>query len=503
MRKYIKAGLLAFALAACTDKDFDDVNRGLNQLDETKPVYLLNATLKKTYVSDAGFGNTVCGEWIHHVSRLNTLQYEYEDFSASSTGLWDGVYLMNSDFGDVLRRTENTEDANEQSVRALTLIGKALAFSRLTDVYGDVPYFTASTFVDGEVVEKTPYDSQEAIYKDLLAKLEEAVSLLEGKAVLDMTGADRVYQGDLMKWKRFANSLRFRLAMRLSNVAPDLAADVISDVQGLDLIDSEENSAIWENSTDIGYENPMYGDLQSGNRAYTGGQLVNFLKDNEDPRLAVMAMTVRDTDEFNGFPNGAESVNDLDDYSYIGEQTYEKWVPTPVFLYSEMCFLKAEAYLRGIGMAKDETMANEWYRKGVESSLNYWSYQWIDRGRVPEAQPKYGEAEIEAFMAKDIATLSGTTEEKYRQIMEQKWVSLFCNHFEAYAEGRRSGYPEIKQRQAVEDGLNYNLGETNGVMPRRVKYPVKQGTFNPEYYQQAIDKTDGNSFLYRVWWDNK
>ncbi|BDD09982.1 hypothetical protein FUAX_24140 [Fulvitalea axinellae] len=503
IRRYLIIALLALS-AACTDRDFEDVNRSPNQITDARPLFLLNTTLKSTYQSSYSFDFKVAGSWAHQTVRLDIPPDRYESFGTELTNMWDDVYGRSRNLNDVLERTENAETYEDQAVRALALIGKVVGFSRLTDSYGDIPYFKAGVLEDGELIAYTPYDSQEEIYKDMIAKLKEAITLLEDKNTLDMTGADRLYEGNLGDWQRFANSLLLRLGMRMSYVDESLAASTVSEALARNLIDSDEQSAYWENTVDIGYWNNYFSDLESGTRAHVAALLVDYLKDNNDPRVATFANPVMEGEfagEFRGLFNGVQSVSNDNAFSYVGSYTYQKWVPSPVLLYSEVCFLKAEAYLKGVGVAKNEDMANDWYRKGVESSLRYWSFEWIDEGAREGMETPYSEADITAFMASPIATLTGAEDEKYQQIMEQKWVSLVNNYSESYAEVRRTGYPVIEKRVSSKDGFDYYLGDTDGVMPRRVQYPVKQGTLNEENYLKAVQATDNNSLLYKVWWD--
>src|SRR6266487_4849533 len=109
---------------------------------------------------------------------------------------------------------DETDPASAEN--ALAKIWWVWTFHRVTDHWGPIPYFKA-----GEPGESVPYDSQEKIYDDFFIKLQEAEAILKANPGKTPYGNfDLVYKGNVSKWIKFANTLRLRLAMRISKVNP-------------------------------------------------------------------------------------------------------------------------------------------------------------------------------------------------------------------------------------------------------------------------------------------
>lgn len=472
---------------ACTTTDFDSVNTDINATTEVNNLHMLNATLRPVFAYTVEYSGIVA--LIHHHS--DGLGAQYLHFEPK---LWINVYLANTNLNTVLNATKDKDDVNSKKERAMALIIKSFAFQRLTDTFGDAPYSEAGE-VSGEYNLFPKYDSQESIYEGIINDLGEAIDLIGDMDDVNLGTADRIYGGDLQKWKKFANTLRLRLALRLRFVDSNKANELAQKAFAGDLIENSDESCSFKNKDD---EKAYYYGKHSNMGSYrttVEKHFVDYLLATNDLRLPVFArpaQTGPDAGNYVGRPGGYNGSRGDTDFSDVGSITYAKLLPTQCLMYSEVCLLKAEAYLYGIGVAADEALANEWYKKGIEASLKFWMLPDPGKGDVVY----YDENDISTFVG--AANLSGDKENKFKQIAMQKWLALVGNDTEAFAEMRRTGYPVIEDRVSGNDVI---LGLTNGVWPRRIPYPSSEDTYNHDQYMKAFDSTNRNSMISRVWWD--
>ncbi|BDD09554.1 hypothetical protein FUAX_19860 [Fulvitalea axinellae] len=488
--------LLAF-MFSCTDRGYEDVNKNINEITDPKPIHLLNSAFG---IFNSSSTWSTLAELSHQYAETSNQAGKYYRFD---TGVW-GNYKANLNLNDVINRTKDSQDETDRMTYALAKIFRAYAFQKITDCYGDVPFSEAGVIDDAGAFNVTPkYDKQEEIYTATLADLDEAIDIIGDKSLtLALGSADRVYGGDVQLWKKFANSLRLRMAMRIRFVDEAKALEVLKKVWTQPLIDSPEEAADYENFDEPGYYYYGYVGLKAETRTNASKMMVDFLKSNSDPRLYSYALPVQQgpmAGQYAGLPNGYDGGTNRDNFSYAGKVSYQKTLPTINLSYSEVCFLKAEAYLFGLGVAKNESEAQMYYAKGIETSLNFWRRpDTFVKDGAEVSEPLYSEQDVTDFMSSSAASLSGTQEEKFKMIAEQKWASLMTNWVEAYAEMRRTGYPAVKPRVVGEE---LSLGDTQGQWPRRAPYPDSEMLNNQENYDKASAATDGNSMTHRVWWD--
>jgi hypothetical protein len=365
---------------------------------------------------------------------------------------------------------------------AVADIMAVVGFAKLTDAFGDVPYFNGGWGVTGEL--SPPYDSQREIYLDMIDRLGMDIETLkQADGTVGLIGQDPIYKDDPDLWIRFANSLRLRLAMRMRHVEPDIAGETITECLEEPLMTSNLHDAV-----QFGIEgdnsqlfSPWYGTFSYYNFRISD-KIVAQLSSTNDPRLSFYADTISDG-TYKGFVNGlteeAFSVVIDEEHSYPGEYLVGQGAATYLMTAAEIAFLQAESALFGLG----GTDANAHYRKGIELAMQ----------RVGVS-----EEDIESFLASETATLSGTQEEQFEQICTQMWLAFVPNTAEAFSMMRRTGYPDIP----IRDGVILDRGDTEGELPSRMIYPLSEKLRNGENVQQAIDNLDGGDELKsRIWWD--
>ncbi|MEC3908498.1 SusD/RagB family nutrient-binding outer membrane lipoprotein [Tamlana sp. 2201CG12-4] len=484
MKKNIIYLLLVSLMVFSCEENFDEYNtHPLNaqvESDEVIPRFQLGP-ITDALKATGQISNQVAPEYTRQFS-YNTSSYRVSELVASQyNAMWNKVYLLNPTINNVLNQTAEATDPVDIVVRAITKISKVYLFTGVSDLYGDIPYSES-----GDVAVQFPkYDTQEFIYNDGFVLIDQAIASLTSQisAGIQLPADDRVYGGDVAKWIRFANSLKLRLAMRLRAVDNTTSADRTREAleHNGGLISSHDQSATIENFDGAGPEHSIF---QMRNEPFRMAEfLVDYLNNTNDPRLPIWADPAVNGGGLVGVDNSLIDFPDNDNFSRLSaDNLFQRTLEDIVLMYSETEFLKAEAYLFGNGVSKDDNAANEAYRAGIKASLEYWGVE---------------EADVNTFLAQGFTTLTGSDEEKLKQIGEQKWVSLFLTGTELWSEVRRLDYPEYPSRSGVP---GYFQGDTNGEMPTRLDYPQNEATFNAENYDMANSKYP-QVIASKLWWD--
>lgn len=414
---------------------------------------------------------------------------------------------------EVIRQTGpgGYDEGNKVNLRQAARIMRVLNFHRLTDFYGAVPYFEALQGMEG--VYFPAYDPQSAIYADMLKELEEATAALDPSAPdAGFSSADLVYNGDIAKWKRFGYSLMLRLAMRASNVAPQMADEYVTKAVAGGVMQSNadnflvpmsEGPSLWINQN--GISRAFYpGD--GGQPSYLSKTLVDFLKGNAttaaevDPRLMIISggiatWTANEWNPINtnpleqkGMPNGYDAgqleaieggpVDQQTTYSRINFLLLQRDDPYMLMNYAEAELLQAEAIERGIGTVSGTAEGH--YEAGVRGAMQM--YTPFDPSLT------VSDDRVDAYLA---LHPYGVEKPALEMIGEQLWVSKFLNWWEAWSDWKRTGYPVLTP-------TNHPSNVTQGQIPRRLRYPAQEAASNANF---ASGSTKPDTFTTRVWWD--
>ncbi|MEO7961603.1 MAG: SusD/RagB family nutrient-binding outer membrane lipoprotein, partial [Ginsengibacter sp.] len=391
--------------------------------------------------------------------------------------------------------------------RSAVRIIRAYVFHRVTDLYGDIPYFDAGKgYLEGTF--KPTYDKQEAIYADLLKELDESAQAFDASKPF-FGSADLFYNSDVSKWKKFAYSLMLRLGMRLTKVSPALAQQWVTKAIAGGVFQSNDDNLILLHATgpDGINQNPyttpyLKEDIQNGSNGVKLSQtFINQLKNNNDPRLRIYARLESSGDNTpanqKGLPNGNDAGTIVNDPSWTaaGLVAYSdpntltilrQDAPDIIMSNAEVQFLLAEAAVRGWFSGSAATKYNE----GVTAAMKMLDV-YIDNGG---SGVKISDAEISAYLAAHPFDAAGSDADKNCQINTQKWIALFFNGIEAFSNLRRSGCPMITP-------TNFPGNLTNGKLPRRLIYDESEKVNNAQNYQAAISQQGADDFNTRVWWD--
>jgi hypothetical protein len=461
-------------LTAC-DNGFEEVNKNPNEPTVVPSELLLGDITRITgntlYSTFVGGDMGAC--WAQQWAKVN---YEDEERykvrqSVIEGTIWKGLYeavIADAKSMEKLAKLEGNDVS-----RGAALVMQAYAFSLLTEWFGDIPFSEAGRGEEGNITPK--YDSQEDVYDGIFTLLDSADFYLStGKGKLNAS-ADLVYSGNVANWRKFANSLKFRLLMRIAH-----KKDVSSMLQ-----DIVNNKPIFQSNNDdakLNYldaqpnANPIYESIVYGARYEykVNSVLVNMLTSLNDPRLPVYVQK-NANDEYRGKPAGIEEVPN-DDYNYdnvsaIGEKYLEPTFPGFFMTYSELMFLMAEAAHMGY-ISGGATAAENYYLEGIRASFEFNGVEDQYDSYVGQASVAYGAS-------------TG-----YQKIAEQKWLALFCQGIEAWTEWRRTKYPVLSP------AIDAVLPE----IPSRLNYPVIEQSVNKENWEAAKNALGEDAMTAKFWW---
>lgn len=451
-----------------------------------------------------------------------------------------------SEYRTLLRAFKfNTTPQRYKNMFYVTRIYYAFLALANTDTYGAMPF---KVYVQARIPEtnNVTYNTQAEVYDCMFRMLEQAVDSIQpdDASQYNVGKEDICYFGDLHKWLRFANTLRLRMALRISNVDPVRAkkegeaalnnqyglmesnADNMQtvpkyapvDMGGMDEGGSENGLTMC--SIRYNGESVMSWDLEQyyRNLSTGGGTYIirksrrEFEEKTIDPRCLVSwfrgnmsqnmiaSATESVREDFKGCKRGTQapeiSMSTLT-YSLVRCQPKplskkldpKYWFndarPTVWLGYSESLFLKAEAALRG-WTGKDLTLSTEnYFRAGVKASMDY--YQ-IDKAQASSY--------IDGLKVwKEGVFASGDKERILEAIITQKWMAVFPNGNEGWAEFRRTDYPVLANQLSNMSGGDVPEGKNI----KRIFYPNSEGS--NKYFASHEDLKRANSQGKRLWWD--
>ncbi len=473
--------LVGISLGSCTDH-FDELNTNPKLItDDDIKVELLMTRALKTAIFDM-LNTDRMGEFSTFIKRGDSNNIL---IVIDITAPFDDYTEQLANLAAIIRLTSDDPSLKHQNAMARIL--RVWVYHRITDSYGDVPYSEVATSFD-DITVYPAYDTQESIYQDFFKELEEAMADLQAGGDQESYGtADILFEGDTDSWARFANSLRLRLALRVRYADNALAQAQVTKALNSPLIDANELNATLitegEDATYLTNTNPLYqmvvnGDIGSGSSVSAGFTLVEKLERTDDPRLSIYLEPNDDGDFVGGLIN------------LTPEQASEyparaKWHPNfreavydfNLIQASEVHLLLAEAALAGLAGGD----ANTYYRDGITLSMEQYGVE---------------ATEIDTFLSGPYGTLSGSDEEQLEMIIDQKYLALFRDPYEVFAEHRRTGYPRV--------WIGDQPGsDTDGGLPRRLTYPLLEYSLNPSVELAASRLSNGDKFTSRFWWDAK
>lgn len=491
-RKLALALPLALGLGAC-EKNFDGLNTNPNNSEVLNPAFLLSGALRANIfrLYDVPASQDGALLIIQHWAKVQYTNEDRYSFRAGSyQSIWDGFYAGGVQDFNLLIRTGREQ--NNPNMQAVGLIMRSYFFSILTDYYGDIPYSDALRIEENVLAPK--YDSQEEVYNGLLADLKTAANQIQdnGPAV----GGDILFAGNMDKWRRFANSLRLRLAMRISDANEAKARTEVAELLNgsAPLISNNTQNAQLVFLGASPNTNPVAVNRSTRDDHRVSRSITKRLAALNDPRLPIYARPAEckasndssvpdSTGLFRGVRNGLTNSNALGlgplcSTSKVGDAFTKADAPGVLMTYAEVLFFRAEAIARGFitGSAQTE------YNNAIAASMN--QYGIVDS---PTNTP------VANYLAQQTVNIPITTG-NYRQVIgEQKWIALYGQGNEAWSEWRRLDYPRLPVAASP-------LG-TGSRIPVRFRYPANEQSLNTANYQAAVARQGEDLLVTKLWWD--
>lgn len=476
--------ILALGLFALScEKSLDEIGENPNSPVDVNSEWFLTAAQQT-------LTDNMWDEWVNARTGMFYAQYwsatayteesRYQIREGVNRTFWRAYYGSLNDLNQVIRLAE--EEGGPEMVNKIAIANtmKAWTYHVLTDTYGAIPFSQALS----EDNLAPSYDEQPDVYTGIIEMLQTAAANMEeGSGSFD--NGDLIYNGDVSKWKKFANSLLLRVAMRMVERRPGDAQDIFEDIASdpSNIMEGNNDNALYQYQSTPPNNNPINEDYKVRQDFAVSDVVVDYLDSLDDPRLGVYAQPTVETGEYVGLEYGltnaqATAIPNVE-VSMPGERVLEADFPGIYMLYSEVAFLLAEANARGWAVSGD---AQSWYETGIESNMEFWGVTDDDAiddyiASVPYDQNNY-------------IDVIGT----------QKWIALYMQGLQGWFTFTRMDFEKPGDGPLLQEpaagSLDPDIGP--GEFPRRMTYPDEEYTLNQSNVTNAID-TDAKDE--RVWWD--
>lgn len=516
---------LSFAALVMTSSCDD----GLEELNENpnSPEFVLTNTIfnygtkRYTDVSRSEFNlGRLDLNWMEYwgqTAYADEDRYLYRETSAQS--LYQNSYFVATEFKTIIDLNEDPETAdlvaavgNNNNQIAASRIMLAYIFNDLTNFFGDIPYYSyGSDDPDFQALQvddiKSPvFASQQKVYADILKELRESADMINVSEPV-FTSGDNIFSGDAVKWKRFANSLILRIANRLRAVDANAANDAISGAIQSGVMISNDDNAVQSYETSDDKASPFWVAFNGRTDFAVAAPFVDLLKGDTgtygaDPRLFEMVApkaaginnvkaadydTSVNVDDYQGIPFAFPVTNLLprSTYSYMSSKVLRPDYGVVLMEYAEVQFLRSEL----------NNFDQTFYESGVRASLEKWGVSTVD---------------ADAF----VANLPAANMEN---VITQKYVALYMQAHESWAEYRRTGFPDTSilllpgetytlpaDQAAASDITSYEFVAAPGStdLPFRIRYPQTLQTLNGDNLSDAVSGLpNGDTILSKLFWD--
>lgn len=516
-KKYNILLVLVLLFSGACDQDFVEVNTDPYAVTDVDPA-LLFAGGQRTQLGTWAAEHTIVQQFVNPYNQGATLGFNFnEDIEGVNNSNWNQLYpgpIRNLTQALILLEQEETPRPNLES---MIRIWKAQAFMGLVDTYGNVPYSEAGRVVS-DLIYNPEYEDDEVIYNDLYSEITNALATLDPGA--DFVSEDLFYGSNgsnsttdaatqVEKWKKLGNSLLLRLGMRYSKIDPSKAESIVAEaVAGGVMTSNADNAYIAYGDGAVNANNSWLRDFSYF--YYAAEPFVEQLKSTDDPRgkfilanfndpagvtndeqpdtvlaeqfgapVGIISTELADANgPYRGGRNGGLNYSQMNIWTIGSPDAPEFWVT-----YAQTSLLLAEAVVRGWISGDAET----YYENAIRADFDVYSL-YPNTFPIPEDQTT-------SYLSDPAVDFSLATndDDALELINTQYWIVNLRNGTEAYANFRRTGYPNLEPNL-----YNNNL---NGGFPRRFSYPDAEASSNAANYAEAAASMGGDNLLSRVFWD--
>ena len=495
--------MVCFLMSGC-DKGFDELNVNKTAATSINSVFTLNnATINTSFPAGTILYEIgIVQQMVSPNSGVLAGANFNQDIRENTQQNWQRYYrsVIRNTY-DVISTTKNLP--TRSNLYNMARILQSYSFLVLTDTYGDIPYSEAGKgYTDQLIFPK--YDAQQTVYAGIIKELTEATAALDASKTIET--ADVLYGGNVSLWKKFGNSVLLRAGMRLTKIDVAQAQSIVQKAFQTGIMEVNSDNAFIKH--DANYLNALGQILNSteANNIYLGAPFVTFLQQTNDPRLKSIALryvgaksgneqtitraTTDPTQQIGmpfGFDNGSigtevtkSKLASFYDYSQVDRTRMAK-TTSPMFLVTaaQTQLLLAEAAQRGWIMG---TTAETFFNKGVKLHM--------EQMALYDANSAVSATAIDTYQKANPYN-AGTALE---QINTQYWVASFLNGPEAFANFRRSGFPNLAPNPFPGKSIK-------GTFIRRLTYPNSEISVNSLSVKEAIARMGGDDLDTKVWWD--
>ena len=479
-KKYILITLFSICVLnySCT-KDFEEINTDPNRISQISPGSLLNPIIYDA----AGFNTLRADAFTFDIMQValpypsvagGVHRYDISENAGNST--WNTSYRLLSNVKEMLAASEKAQDVNYQAI-ALTL--NAWIYSNLTDCFGDIPMEEASRGEEG--IFKPKFNTQQEVYTKILADLENANTLYDPTKPM-IYATDILFANNIAAWRKFTNSLRLRLLLRVSNKTEmgsfTKMAAIINNPTANPIFTTLNDGAVLKLNGITPTVSPWGRAIDFTTFRATGGFFLDNLNAFNDPRRAKWNSFSRtttgvSTNTYQGIPSGYSPNDPAPNFQPSNFNIALATAPMIclVMTYAEVEFIRAELAQRGVITADAKTA----YERGVKAAVEQW-------GAVLPSD----------YFTNATTTAATSYNGTLQRIMLQKYYALFFNDYQQWFEYRRTGLPVLPKNAGM---LN------NQIVPVRFRFPTTVSSNNRDNYLKAVESMGGDDINTKLWWE--
>ncbi|MFT5166868.1 MAG: hypothetical protein ACI8P3_002100 [Saprospiraceae bacterium] len=520
--------LLSLSMGLSCSKDFEDINQNPFFPTQTDIGPLFNTVVKSLQLGwDEQF--YLHNETLYGLTQLAAkTAVGFDNITIGTEQAWANYYIALAHIKEIEKRLDDMEIEEEalNNVSAQLKILLAYKTFRLTDFFGDIPFFDAGRGFESLDFVRPKFDSQEEIYKFLLQELQWVEDNINttlnpetvgGTPYLSFGEFDNLFDGNMRLWRKFANSLRLRHALRMVEKSPDFAKPILRDIieNDLPVIEAGEDVGMWPGRQNWLNQGVNWS-FREHNKLRLGTNFWNLVSEHDsidgsgifDPRARIFFET-NNNDEWVPFPqipgSGVEPSGGTP-YEMIRDNNYaikgsaniyspfnyylirdEESIPEVILTAAEVGFIKAEAYIRGLGVAMDVGAAEGEYTISVAASLTFWQSMVTGSSIWDNAPPILDFTAIQAIANGHPKISIFLNDNKLELIYTQRWIDQFRQPWEAFSLLRRTN-----QTPRTGDAPEYY----------RFAYPPSEAQNNPDNWSAQVSRMGEDSPAVKVWWMN-
>ncbi len=514
-------------------KDFETLNSDPNQLTTANNGALFNSVIESLML---GWNEQfyINNEVLYKQTQLAALGAEaWGNYSIGTEEIWNDYYKALVNIRELESRFEEMEPSGAvDNMRAAVKTLLAYKTFKLTDLFGDIPYSTAGRGFENLDYLRPAFDSQQSVYEQTLEDLKWVNQNINDTALssemISFFNFDNLFNGDIHQWRKFANSLRLKHALRMSEVSPDKAGEIIADIlendlpliQAYDFITYKgENVSI--KPADVGLVNDAYSwSFREHKNLRLGSNIWHQMSAHDstdgsgifDVR-AYYFFETNFTNQWTPYPQvsnintpaiGGSPYATHRDNAFTAKGASNIYSPFNYFLIrdsenmsellltgAETHFIKAEIYMRGIGVPVDEGQADIEYMQGLEGSVKYWTNAMTNSTLPNNIDADFfslinvpQNLNFPSLLNKVGLFNFSSVDDKLKMICTQRWIDNFRQPWEAWALARRT---MMTPREG--DPLNYF----------KLPYPQSESLFNYDNWSAAVGNMADETKT-KVWW---